>query len=215
VAAPRTRIGDGLKRGTDLVLAATMLICLAPFFVIVAFAIRLDSPGPSLFRQRRIGRDGREFTMLKFRSMSLNATSDDHRRYIQLLASGADPAASASGEGLLKLTEDPRVTRIGRILRKLSIDEWPQLLNVIAGQMSVVGPRPAVSYELDVYHPEHFARFQVRPGITGLWQVSGRNRLGFYEMLDLDLTYVHRQGFAYDLGLILRTPGAIIRAHTA
>jgi len=211
-----SRARDGAKRATDVVLAAVMLICLAPLFAIAAVAIRVSSPGPVLFRQRRIGRDGREFTMLKFRSMSLDATPEAHRRYIEGLATyRAAGSTAAAGAGLIKLTDDPRVTGVGAVLRKLSIDEAPQLLNVLAGQMSIVGPRPAVPYELDVYMPEHFERFRVRPGITGLWQVSGRNRLGFFEMLDLDVEYVRRQGFAYDIGLILRTPVAVARAHTA
>jgi lipopolysaccharide/colanic/teichoic acid biosynthesis glycosyltransferase len=189
-----------------------MLICLAPVLVLTALAIRLDSPGPVLFRQRRVGRGGREFTMLKFRSMSAHATSEAHHRYVTQLATGAVDAPS---EDLRKLTHDPRVTRVGALIRKASIDECPQLFNVLAGQMSIVGPRPAVHYELALYRPEHRERFDVRPGITGLWQVSGRNRLGFNEMLDLDVEYVRRQTFAFDLWIILRTPLAVLKADTA
>jgi lipopolysaccharide/colanic/teichoic acid biosynthesis glycosyltransferase len=203
-----------VKRGSDIVVAVVMLTCLAPVFLLVAIAIRLDSRGPVLFRQRRVGRDGREFTMLKFRSMSADATPDAHRSYINALAKGAPPAAGAA-RGLLKLTRDGRITRVGAVLRKTSLDECPQLFNVLAGTMSIVGPRPALAYELELYRPEHFARFSVRPGITGLWQVCGRNRLDFYEMLDLDVEYAGRYGFARDAGLILRTPWAVVRAHTA
>jgi lipopolysaccharide/colanic/teichoic acid biosynthesis glycosyltransferase len=184
----------------------------APLLAIVAVAIRLDSSGPILFRQRRIGRGGREFTMLKFRSMSPDASSAAHRRYI------AELAAAAAGEhdgGLCKLTADPRVTRVGAVIRKASIDELPQFLNVLAGQMSIVGPRPAVPYELPLYRPEHFERFRVRPGMTGLWQVSGRNRLDFTEMLDLDVEYVRSCGLLYDLRLLVLTPSAVLRADTA
>lgn len=201
-----------LKRATDLVLAGLMLICLAPLFILVALAIRLDSPGPALFRQRRVGRGGQEFTMLKFRSMLAGSTPEAHHRYVTQLATAA--TGTASGD-LRKLTEDPRVTRVGAIIRKASVDEWPQLFNVLAAQMSIVGPRPAVKYELELYRPEHFKRFEVRPGITGLWQVSGRSRLGFNEMLDLDVEYVRRHGFGYDLWLMLRTPLAVLRAYTA
>lgn len=201
-----------LKRATDLVLATVMLICLTPLLILVAIAIRLDSPGPVLFRQLRVGRGAKEFTMLKFRSMAADATPEAHHRYVTQLATAATGAAH--GE-LRKLTKDPRVTRVGAIIRKTSIDEWPQLLNVLAAQMSIVGPRPAVQYELELYRPEHFERFQVCPGITGLWQVSGRNRLGFHTMLDLDVEYVRRHSFAYDLWLMLRTPLAILRAYTA
>jgi len=203
-----------VKRCSDIVVALVMLACLAPVFLLVAIAIRVDSPGPVLFRQRRVGRHGREFTMLKFRSMSADATPDAHRTYIHALANGAPPLAAGSG-GLLKLTRDGRITRVGAILRKTSLDECPQLLNVLAGTMSIVGPRPALAYELELYRPEHFARFAVRPGITGLWQVCGRNRLDFYEMLDLDVEYARRYGFARDAGLILRTPWAVVRADTA
>lgn len=193
-----------------MAIATVLLICLAPLYAVVAIALRLDTPGPTLFRQRRIGREGREFTMLKFRSMHVGASSAAHRLYIAELVDSRAPAG-----GLLKLTEDPRVTRVGALIRKASVDELPQLLNVIAGQMSLVGPRPAMPYELEHYEPEHFERFLVRPGITGLWQVSGRNTLGFNEMLDLDVEYVRTRTVARDLGLMLRTPLAVLRAHTA
>ncbi|HEY1778478.1 MAG TPA: sugar transferase [Solirubrobacteraceae bacterium] len=193
-------------------LSTVMLVVLAPLFVVVAVAIRLDSSGPVLFRQSRVGRGGREFTMLKFRSMELGAGTEAHRSYIKGLADA--PALVADGR-LQKLTEDARVTLVGAILRKSSIDEIPQLINVLAGRMSIVGPRPAVGYELEFYRPEHLERFSVRPGMTGLWQVCGRNRLGFYEMLDLDLEYVRRHSFAYDLWLLLRTPWAVLSANTA
>ena len=211
---PRGRLRSRLKRVGDVAVALAMIVCLAPLFLAIAIAIRLDSPGPVLFRQRRIGRHGREFTMLKFRSMSADATPEAHRRYITALANGCPPGGAVGG-GLRKLTQDGRVTRVGAILRKASLDEVPQLLNVLAGQMSIVGPRPALPYELDFYRPEHFERFAVRPGLTGLWQVCGRNRLDFYEMLDLDIEYVHRHGFLSDIWLILRTPWAVVRANTA
>lgn len=211
---PRGRLRSRLKRVGDVTVASVMIVCLAPLFLTIAIAIRLDSPGPVLFRQRRIGRNGREFTMLKFRSMSADATPEAHRRYITALANGSLPS-SAAGGGLRKLTQDGRVTRVGAILRKTSLDECPQLFNVLAGRMSIVGPRPALAYELDFYRAEHFKRFAVRPGLTGLWQVCGRNRLDFYEMLDLDLEYVYRHGFLSDVWLILRTPWAMVRANTA
>jgi lipopolysaccharide/colanic/teichoic acid biosynthesis glycosyltransferase len=194
----------------DEVLACVLLLVLAPLLLIVALAIRLDSPGPVLFRQRRLGLHGREFPMLKFRSMVADAPTDLHRRYIGELAHGP-----ADEPGLHKLTGDPRVTRVGAILRKTSIDELPQLLNVIAGRMSLVGPRPAVAYELGHYRREHYERFAVRPGLTGLWQVSGRASLGLYEMLDLDVEYVRRRNLWLDLRVLLRTPKAVLQAQTA
>jgi len=213
-ALPRhgSLLQDRLKRATDLLLSVVLLVCLAPLFALAAVAIRLDSPGPVFFRQPRIGRDGREFTMLKFRSMALDATPDAHRDYINSLANAT---GDHSPGGLRKLTADRRVTRVGAILRKTSIDEAPQLINVLAGRMSIVGPRPALAYELEFYRPEHAERFRVRPGMTGLWQVSGRSQLGWSEMLELDIEYVRRQSFAYDMWLLLRTPWAVLSAHTA
>lgn len=202
---------DRAKRVLDVALALLMLVAVAPLFVLVAIAVRLDSPGPIFFRQRRIGRCGHAFTILKFRSMKAGADPLPHRLYIAELAASGSPR-----EGRLrKLSDDPRVTRVGAFIRRTSIDELPQLLNVLGGQMSIVGPRPAVAYELEHYAPAHFARFQVRPGITGLWQVSGRNRLDFNEMLDLDVEYVRRRSFLYDLLLLARTPVAVLRADAA
>ena len=206
------RIGLAVKRAIDLLLAAVLLVLLAPEFALIVLAVRLDSPGPALFRQRRVGHRGREFSMLKFRSMAADASPDLHRRYIEQLANGrADPE---DGE-LRKLTTDPRVTRVGAILRRTSMDELPQLLNVLLGHMSLVGPRPAVAYELEHYRVDHYERFAVRPGITGLWQVSGRGRLGLRAMLDLDVEYARRRSLGLDLLLLLRTPKAVLNAFTA
>lgn len=178
---------------------------LSPFLLAVAVLIRLDSRGPALFRQVRLGRDRRPFEVLKFRTMKAGAPDAAHREYIAQLAAG-----EVSGEGLRKLTADPRVTRVGRVLRATSLDELPQLLNVLAGQMSLVGPRPALEYELEHYQPHHFERFAVRPGLTGLWQVSGRARVGFNEMLDLDVAYARDHGPVTDLRILLRTPASLV-----
>lgn len=196
------------RRATDLVAAVLLLVVLAPLLLMVALIIKLDSPGPALFRQRRIGKDRREFTMVKFRTMRTDATCDLHARYVAGLAQEINGAGSTE---LRKLTNDPRVTRVGRILRRLSVDELPQLLNVVAGQMALVGPRPALEYELDHYEPAHFGRFKVRPGMTGLWQVSGRSALGFKEMLDLDAEYARTASLGNDLKILLRTPRAAVR----
>jgi len=201
-----------LKRATDLVMAVVLLVVLAPALLLLALAVRLDSPGPALFRQRRVGLNGSEFQMLKFRSMAAGASPDLHRRYIEYLA---DEKPDSSDGSLLKLTADPRITRLGAFLRRTSIDELPQLLNVLVGHMSLVGPRPAVEYELQHYKPEHYERFAVRPGLTGLWQVSGRAQLGLQDMLDLDVEYVRRRSFLFDLGLLLRTPKAVFNGSTA
>jgi lipopolysaccharide/colanic/teichoic acid biosynthesis glycosyltransferase len=180
-------------------------MALSPVLAVVAVLIKRDSPGPVLFRQVRYGRRVRPFTVLKFRTMTTGSSPAVHRAYIASLARGGSPA----GEGLHKLTDDVRVTRVGRVLRATSADELPQLINVLLGQMSVVGPRPAIDYELEHYEPEHFARFDVKPGLTGLWQVSGRSRLGFREMLDLDVEYARRCGPRLDLRILLRTPRAL------
>jgi lipopolysaccharide/colanic/teichoic acid biosynthesis glycosyltransferase len=148
--------------------------------------------------------------MLKFRTMHDGVSEAMHRAYIAELAAGA-----ASGEGLRKLTVDPRVTRIGRLLRKTSLDELPQLLNVLRGTMSLIGPRPAIPYELEHYAPHHFERFQVRPGLTGLWQVSGRASVGFVEMLEIDVDYVSKASALTDLSITVRTPIAVLPRRTA
>lgn len=206
--------GDGLaqagrfaRRVVDVVAAALLLVCLLPLLLIVALLIKLDSPGPVLFRQRRLGKDLRPFTMLKFRTMEADAKADAHIDFIAKSTRAEDGPRGS----LKKLTDDPRITRVGRPLRRLSIDELPQLLNVLAGHMALVGPRPALDYELDFYEPAHFDRFGVRPGITGLWQVSGRSSVGFTQMLDLDTEYARTATFATDVRILVRTPWAAIR----
>ncbi len=198
------------KRIGEPVVALFLLVALLPLLLLVALAIKLDSRGPVLFRQRRHGLGMREFGVLKFRTMVPDASPELHRQYIADLV-----AADDDDDGLKKLTDDPRVTRLGAILRKTSIDELPQLLNVIAGQMSLVGPRPALAYELDHYDAVHFDRFRVRPGLTGLWQVSGRNELGFREMLELDARYAREGGPLLDLQILARTPITLVRRHAA
>jgi lipopolysaccharide/colanic/teichoic acid biosynthesis glycosyltransferase len=206
-AAAPLRIGHVARRGFDLLVAMIVLLLLAPLLLVVALLIKLDSPGPVFFRQRRLGKDVTPFTILKFRTMCADAAPDLHSRYIAALAREDGDADT----GLKKLTDDPRVTRIGRTLRRFSIDEIPQLFNVLAGHMALVGPRPSIDYELQHYEPEHFARFTVRPGVTGLWQVSGRNKVGFTEMLDLDVQYAGNPTFATDLRILARTPRAAVR----
>ncbi|MBW3608073.1 MAG: sugar transferase [Actinobacteria bacterium] len=199
------------KRMIDVLLAAVLLVVLSPLLALIALAIMLDTPGPLLFRQERCGRRRRPFVVLKFRTMHDGVSPETHRRYIAHLASaGAD-----AGPGLKKLTADPRVTRVGRFLRPTSLDELPQLVNVLRGQMSIVGPRPALPYELEHYRSEHFARFDVRPGITGLWQVSGRNDVSFLEMLSLDAEYARTCSPRVDALILLRTPLALVRRNAA
>jgi lipopolysaccharide/colanic/teichoic acid biosynthesis glycosyltransferase len=195
-----------VKRAIDVIGAALALIVLSPVLLVVAIAIVLDSGRPVLFRQARIGRGMEEFTLLKFRTMKTGSSPEMHREYIAKLAGG-----HADDESLKKLTADPRVTRVGRFLRRVSVDEVPQLFNVLRGDMSLVGPRPALDYELEHYGQRHYDRFTVKPGMTGLWQVSGRNALGFTEMLDLDVEYAHAAGVVLDLKILVKTPLAIVR----
>lgn len=196
------------RRAFDVTAALLALLCLSPLLLLVALLIKIDSRGPVLFRQRRLGKDMRPFTVLKFRTMYTGASAEAHVRYIAHLAQQRD---ASSGAELKKLTDDPRVTRVGRTLRRLSIDEIPQLLNVVAGHMALVGPRPALEYELEHYERGHFTRFSVRPGITGLWQVSGRNALGFKDMLDLDAEYAADGNFGTDVRILARTPVAAVK----
>ncbi len=210
-STPVSRRWEGAKRTIDVLLAAVLLVVLTPLLALIAIAIRLDTRGPVLFRQERCGRGRRPFMVLKFRTMHDGASPDAHRRYIaHLVSAGVD-----AGPGLKKLTGDPRITRVGRLLRKTSLDELPQLVNVLRGQMSIVGPRPALPYELEHYQSEHFRRFDVRPGITGLWQVSGRNGVSFLDMLSLDAEYARTSSPRVDAMILLRTPLALVRGNAA
>jgi lipopolysaccharide/colanic/teichoic acid biosynthesis glycosyltransferase len=192
---------NGARRTVEFVVAGAALVLLAPLMATIALAIRLDTPGPALFRQRRLGRHMRPFTVLKFRSMQATADTTPHREYVSALIAGD----GTQNGGLYKLTGDPRVTPVGRFLRKTSLDELPQLWNVLRGDMSVVGPRPVIEYEVEGYPNWYLGRFVVRPGITGLWQVSGRNERTYEEMVQLDLDYVQRQSVALDLWIIVKT----------
>ena len=215
VASPllqwRPAVGGWIKRVLDVLLAGTALIVLAPVLVVVWLVVRLDSPGPAVFRQERLGREARPFTMLKFRTMRVDCDDAIHRSYVTQLLTQDSPQAGGS-TGLFKLERDPRITRVGRVLRATSLDELPQLFNVVRGQMSLVGPRPVLAWEADLYEERHWARFQVPPGLTGLWQVEGRSRLTMRQALELDLTYVQRRGVLLDIAIILRTVPALLRS---
>ena len=187
------------KRVIDVVAASFLMVLLAPFGALLALAIRLDSPGPVFFRQKRLGRDGKDFTCIKFRTMCANAEEIRERLLAQNEASGP----------LFKIRNDPRRTRVGRILRH-GFDELPQLWNVLKGEMSLVGPRPPVPSEVEAYEPWHRRRLDVRPGITGLWQVSGRSNLTFDEMVLLDLYYIENWSPLLDLRVLLRTVPVVL-----
>jgi exopolysaccharide biosynthesis polyprenyl glycosylphosphotransferase len=188
------------KRILDVAGALLALIITSPVLLLAALAIRLESRGPILYRSTRVGRNGRPFTFLKLRSMVHGA--DRHRHHLKHLNEADGP--------VFKITNDPRVTRVGRLLRVSSIDEIPQFLNVLRGEMSLVGPRPPIPEEVAQYEPWQLRRLDVRPGITCLWQISGRSRIGFQEWMRLDLEYIRNQSFALDMKILLRTIPAVL-----
>ena len=202
-----------LKRMMDLVGSMLALALFAPIFLVIAVAIKATSKGPVFFRQRRVGQNGSSFVFLKFRSMYVNNDSAVHKEYVQRLIAGkADKQPSdGNGQGVYKLTKDPRITRVGAFLRKTSLDELPQFINVLKGEMSLVGPRPPVPYEVEAYDIWHRRRLlEARPGITGLWQVSGRSRVTFDDMVRLDLHYARTWSPWMDIKILARTPGAVM-----
>lgn len=204
------RSGDeAAKRMVDIVLSLVLIIIAAPLLLLLGFLVRSTSAGPALFRQDRLGRDKKHFTMLKLRTMQIDNDDRIHRDYVAVLMS--DGAATAGGNGLFKLDADPRVTRLGAWLRRTSLDELPQLVNVLRGEMSLVGPRPVLPWEAQLFGEQYQQRFEVKPGITGLWQVSGRSRLSVRTALELDLEYVGRRSFFFDVSILARTLPAVFR----
>jgi exopolysaccharide biosynthesis polyprenyl glycosylphosphotransferase len=201
-----------LKRALDVTVSAATLILAAPLMAYIALRIRYDSPGPVLFRQVRLGQNRRPFTVLKFRTMKVGTDESAHREYI---ASTMSADAVVGPNGMYKLDRAGDVTPFGRWLRRTSLDELPQLVNVLRGEMSLVGPRPCLAYETEDFRPHHFERFVVPPGITGLWQVTARANSTFGEALDMDVSYVRSWSLALDLRLLLRTPLEVIRHRSA
>lgn len=200
----RLSIGWAGKRALDVALSSLLVVLLLPVLTLIGLAVLLTSRGPVIFRQRRLGLGGREFPILKFRTMVRGAEE-------QLLADPALRTAYVRGDFKLPNARDPRVTRVGRVLRATSLDELPQLFNVLAGHMSLVGPRPIVPAELALYGDWRHAYLSVRPGLTGLWQISGRNQIKFPHRAEIDAEYVRRCSAAIDLQVLLRTPGAVVR----
>jgi lipopolysaccharide/colanic/teichoic acid biosynthesis glycosyltransferase len=216
--APRgatyTRIDTGIpinpgyyraKRLLDLAIATPLLLPLGIIMAILAVCIRLDSQGPVCFRQRRVGRYGVEFDLLKFRSMYVDADDTLHRAAYRRLVEGEKLVEGDGEEHAYKLTNDPRITRVGRFIRKTSLDELPQLWNVVRGEMSLVGPRPPLAYEVEMYRERDLLRLSGKPGITGPWQVSGRSRVPFRQMVEMDIAYLRRQSLWEDIRLMLIT----------
>jgi lipopolysaccharide/colanic/teichoic acid biosynthesis glycosyltransferase len=200
-----SRRGRRLKRAIDVVGSLALLGALSPVLAVCATAVRRSSPGPILFRQKRIGEDGRPIVMLKFRTMFVDADQSVHQAYVKKLIAGQADARDSANGAVFKLVGDARVTPVGRWLRRLSLDELPQLINVLRGDMSLVGPRPPLPYEVEHYQPRALLRLRAKPGITGLWQVSGRSRTTFEEMIDLDLQYIERWSMRLDFSILFRT----------
>jgi len=214
----RKHIPTVLKRGMDILGSGILLLILSPLLALIALAIKLSSQGPVIFEQERLGQFGRSFKCLKFRTMYANNDPKIHREYVQnFIAGKAEKQEANSAEPVVyKIKNDPRVTPIGKLLRKTSLDEFPQFWNVLRGDMSLVGPRPPVPYEFEVYDLWHRRRvLEVRPGVTGLWQVSGRSRTCFDDMVRLDLRYAQRWSLWLDLKILLATPRAVFTGEGA
>jgi lipopolysaccharide/colanic/teichoic acid biosynthesis glycosyltransferase len=203
LAAPRERTATDVGcRALDLLIGVLLVIVLAPLLLAIALIIKLDSRGPVLFRQQRVGRHRKSFEVAKFRTMQHGADHEVHRDYMLALIESGTPAP--------KLARDVRVTRFGGFLRKTSLDELPQLWNVLRGEMSLVGPRPPIPYEVEHYPPHWYARFAVKPGVTGLWQVSGRSEVSLEEMIELDVEYARRRSVLFNFWILLRTVPAVL-----
>ncbi|BDI28737.1 multidrug MFS transporter [Capsulimonas corticalis] len=200
VAAPRSRATQVTQRVLDVVFSALMLLIFLPVFVAIALLIKFDSPGPVLFTQARVGKDGVEFPFYKFRSMVPNA---------EALRNDLEKQNERNGP-VFKMRNDPRVTRVGRVLRRYSLDELPQLFNVLKGDMSLIGPRPALPREVALYTPRQAQRLAVMPGVTGLWQVSGRANISFERSVELDLHYIQHQSLGLNLRIMLMTIPAVL-----
>jgi lipopolysaccharide/colanic/teichoic acid biosynthesis glycosyltransferase len=198
------------KRALDIIGASIGLLLTAPLLAYITLRIKFDSPGPVIFRQERLGMHMREFTLLKFRTMSVDTDDAPHREYIKQIMA---PAATVGSNQLYKLERRDAVTKVGAWLRRLSLDELPQLWNVLRGEMSLVGPRPCLAYELENFAPHHFERFAVPAGLTGLWQTSARANATFVEALEMDVAYARGWSLALDLSLLCRTPFLIARGN--
>ena len=199
-----------VKRAIDVVGAVVGGIVLIPIFLITAVLIKVTSPGPVFFRQKRIGKDGRKFTFYKLRSM-VSGDDSKYKEYLKaFVEDGREATVDSKGRKIYKLVDDARITPFGRFLRKTSLDEFPQIINVLKGEMSLVGPRPCLPYEWDLYEHWEKARLSVTPGLTGLWQVTGRSNVTFHDMVILDLYYISNWSFWWDLKLIFRTLPVIL-----
>jgi len=208
-SAPSRRVHQWLKNVLDVAIAIVALVVFWPVLLTVALVVKLDSPGPAIFKQNRIGKDGKMFTVRKFRSMYVNADDALHREALKKLVQG-EPVAEANGQAFFKPADDPRVTRVGKFLRATGLDELPQVINILQRDMSVVGPRPAIPYELELYKDWHHRRLTVRPGVTGLWQVKRHDTGNFDDVMKLDLEYIDSFSIWLDLKIIVLTVPMIL-----
>ncbi|MBU8870308.1 MAG: exopolysaccharide biosynthesis polyprenyl glycosylphosphotransferase [Gemmatimonadales bacterium] len=201
-----------LKRALDVVMASVMLLVACPMMLVIALLVKRSSPGPVLFIQDRLGRDGKPFRFYKFRSMQNDSNDAIHRQFAAMFINGDESGCKKSnaGDTVFKMKTDPRVTGIGAWLRKTSMDELPQLFNILRGDMSLVGPRPPIDYEIENYQPWHMERLKAVPGLTGLWQVSGRSSVSFEEMVRLDVNYINNWSLWWDFAIILRTVPVVL-----
>jgi Sugar transferases involved in lipopolysaccharide synthesis len=205
------KLAFGIKRAMDVFGSASALLLFSPVLAAIAVAVKLTSKGPVLFRQERLGQYGQTFTFLKFRSMYTNCDAKIHQEYVNQFIAGEVAENNADGKkAVFKIQQDPRVTSVGRFLRKTSLDELPQFLNVLRGEMSLVGPRPPIAYEFHAYDLWHRRRvLEIKPGITGLWQVEGRSRTRFDDMVRLDLKYARGWSLWLDVKILIQTPSAV------
>jgi lipopolysaccharide/colanic/teichoic acid biosynthesis glycosyltransferase len=210
----RRRIYPMVKRLLETVLSVVILILLAPLFLFVSFAIRWDSPGPALFRQVRVGKNGKPFTCYKFRTMHRDIDRSAHQAFMAAFIS-AETSHGANGKDVFKPARSDQITRVGRLLRKTSLDEFPQLLNIIRGEMSFIGPRPNVLTEVEAYKEWHHKRLQVLPGITGLAQINGRSSIPFDEIVRYDIEYVENETLMLDLHILVNTLPAVLHGNGA
>ena len=213
LCAPRnpSPVREAIKRGLDILGSLALLAVLSPLYLLIAILVKLKSPGPVFFRQDRIGQGAKAFTMFKFRTMHVDADRSLHHEFVTRFIKSSGQSAELGENELFKIKNDPRVTPIGRILRRTSLDELPQFWNVLRGDMSLVGPRPPLAYELEQYRSWHWRRvLDAKPGITGLWQVVGRSRTSFDDMVRLDLRYVRTCSLTTDIKILLATPRAVV-----
>jgi len=205
---------DKIKHGLDALITLPLTLLLVPFFVVIGILIKLSSPGPVFYRAKAIGKNGKQFIMYKFRSMKIDNGYDVHKNYVTKLIKGEVRGEGNEGQ-VFKITDDARITFIGKLLRKLSLDELPQLFNVLKGDMSLVGPRPCLPYEFEIYKDWHKKRLSIRPGISGLWQITGRSAVTFEDMVILDLYYIYNRSVLMDMNILYETIFAVLEKRGA